>query len=144
MLGGETLVMGVALQGHEYRGGCRGGASVVAGAEVVLTGCTAPWNTCALWDVPKLALTGFLLVSEGLHPEESDDDNGGATGTSHLAAGLDDVATIAVLQRILSPYSAQAKLVALPGMVSWEEDFGNNPRRRGGNGTGGRWRASLL
>jgi hypothetical protein len=50
--------------------------------EVELTGRTAPWNTCALWDVPKLALTGFHLVSKGLHPDvdEPSDGDGGATG----------------------------------------------------------------
>ena len=37
---------------------------------VALTGRTVPWNTCCLWNVPKLALTGFLLVAEGLHPAE--------------------------------------------------------------------------
>jgi hypothetical protein len=130
-VGGETLVVGAALRGHDYRGGgCGGGAAAVVGAEVELTGCTAPWNTCALWVVPKLALMGFLLVSEGLHPEESNDDGGGGTGTLHSAAGVEEVLTIAVMQRILSPRRARAKLVALPRMVSWEEDFGNDAGRK--------------
>ena len=115
--GCETLVVGAALRGHDYRGGCGGGHDE-AGVEVALTGRTTPWNTCALWDVPKLSLTGFLLVSEGLHPPEG-------------AAGVEEVATIAVLQRILSPRRARAKLVALSGnMVSWEEDFDNDAGRR--------------
>jgi hypothetical protein len=61
--GAETLVAGAALRWHDYRAGGRGGGAV----EVELTERTAPWNTCALWDVPKLALTGFHLVLEGLH-----------------------------------------------------------------------------
>jgi hypothetical protein len=32
----------------------------------VLTGATSPWNTLALWSVPKLAVTGFLGVADGL------------------------------------------------------------------------------
>ena len=118
--GCDTLVVGAVLRGHDYRGGCRG-----EGAEgdddraiVQLTGRTVPWNTCALWDVPKLALTGFLLVSEGLHPSGGD-------------AGVEEVATIAVIQRILSRDRARAKLVMLSGdMVSWEEDFDDDPGRR--------------
>jgi hypothetical protein len=124
--GAETLVVGAVLRGHDYRAGGRGGGAV----EVGLTGRTAPWNTCALWDVPKLALTGFHLVSEGLHPDdESNSGDGGGDGG--WCAGIEEVATIAVLQRVLSPRRARAKLVALPGTVSWAtEDFGDDANRR--------------
>jgi hypothetical protein len=94
--------------------------------EVELTGRTAPWNTCALWDVPKLALTGFHLVSEGLHPDVDEPSDGDGGGDGGWCTGVEEVATIAVLQRVLSPRRARAKLVALPGMVSWAtEDFGD-------------------
>eukprot|EP00581_Thalassiosira_minuscula_P008596 CAMPEP_0183706554 /NCGR_PEP_ID=MMETSP0737-20130205/3330_1 /TAXON_ID=385413 /ORGANISM="Thalassiosira miniscula, Strain CCMP1093" /LENGTH=289 /DNA_ID=CAMNT_0025933969 /DNA_START=166 /DNA_END=1035 /DNA_ORIENTATION=- len=111
----RTLVVGTALQGHEYK-------STIGEAEkeVELTGRTTPWNTCSLWNVPKLALTGFLLISEGLHPEED-----GTEG----ASGVEEVCTIATLQRILQPENAQAKLVSIPG-TSWGQDFGNDEKRR--------------
>ena len=99
--------------------------------EVELTGRTAPWNTCALWDVPKLALTGFHLVSEGLHPDDDGSSDGDGGGDGGWCAGVEEVATIAVLQRVLSPRRARAKLVALPGMVSWAtEDFGDDANQR--------------
>ncbi len=30
----------------------------------ILNGVTSPWNTLAIWSVPKLAPTGFLAVAE--------------------------------------------------------------------------------
>lgn len=110
----RTLVVGTALQGHEYK------AADGQEVEVELTGRTTPWNTCSLWNLPKLALTGFMLVSEGLHPEED-----GGEG----AAGVEEACTIATLQRILSPGNAQAKLISVPGMA-WEQDFGDDAKRK--------------
>jgi len=111
----KTLVVGTVLQGHEYTSAGRGEE-----VEVELTGRTTPWNTNAIWNVPKLALTGFLLVSEGLHQGED-----GREGSS----GVEEVCTIATLQRILQPHNAQAKLVSIPG-ATWEQDFENDEKRR--------------
>ncbi|RUP51448.1 hypothetical protein BC936DRAFT_148125 [Jimgerdemannia flammicorona] len=58
MMDEDTLVVGKAFDSHAF----------VLGMNK-LTGLTTPWNTCALWDVKKIALTGFLLVADGLDPE---------------------------------------------------------------------------
>ena len=113
--GETTLVVGTRLQGHDHRSGT-GGECV----EVELSGRTTPWNTCALWNLPKLALTGFQLVSEGLHT--------GPDGGS-VEAGVEEAVTIACLQRILGPERAVAKLVSIEG-TSWEKDFGDDDGRR--------------
>ena len=113
-----TLVVGAALQGHQHHNTTddNGGA----GSEVELTGRTTPWNTLALWNLPKLALTGFLLVSEGLHT----DLNG-----NEVEAGVEEVCTIATLQKILPSNTAQAKLLSTPG-VQWGQDFGDDEGRK--------------
>lgn len=113
--GETTLVVGTRLQGHDHRSGT--GEECV---EVELSGRTTPWNTCALWNLPKLALTGFQLVSEGLHT--------GPDGGS-VEAGVEEAVTIACLQRILGPERAVAKLVSIEG-TSWEKDFGDDDGRR--------------
>jgi len=51
----NTLVVGPELQGHDFEPG-----------ERALNGRTVPWNTLALWNVRKLALTGFLSIADGL------------------------------------------------------------------------------
>jgi len=113
----STLVVGTVLSGHEYKQPIN-----EEEIEVELTGRTTPWNTCALWNVPKLALTGFLLVSEGLHP---DDDEEGIS-----SAGVEEVVAIATLQNILQPSNAQAKLVSILG-TSWGiQDFNNDEKRK--------------
>lgn len=61
----NEILSGAVLPGHDYNQ-----AEMGREIEVELTGRTTPWNTLALWNLPKLALTGFLLVSEGLHPED--------------------------------------------------------------------------
>lgn len=53
----KTLVVGAVLPGHQYDNS-RG--------EVPLSGVTSPWNTVAMWNLSKLALTGFPLVAEGI------------------------------------------------------------------------------
>jgi len=116
----RTLVVGTVLTGHEYKNSKENDAAADGGVEVELTGRTTPWNTCALWNVPKLALTGFLLVSEGLHPEED-----GREG----AGGVEEVCTIATLQQILQPQNAEAKLISIPG-TSWGQDFSDDEKRR--------------
>jgi hypothetical protein len=108
-----TLVVGAVLQGHQY-------CDTSDGTEVELTGRTTPWNTLALWNLPKLALTGFLLVSEGLHLDEDGKEGAG---------GVEEVCTIAMLQRILPSNSALAKLVLIAG-VQWGQDFGDDKGRK--------------
>jgi hypothetical protein len=106
----EDLVVGAALEGHQFKAG-----------QQPLNGCTSPWNTCALWSVPKLSLTGFLAVSDGL-PE----DRG--------VAGIEEVAAIAVAQSLRAPPSLlsrasgsggmRAKLVGLKNVawnVAWDD-----------------------
>lgn len=127
----KTLVIGTVLPGHDYRCSRQDVAQIdvegVVEEEVMveLTGRTTPWNTCSLWNVPKLSLTGFLLVSEGLYPE----DDGSELGSS---AGVEEVCTIATLQRILGPCNAQAKLICIPGeeSTSWETYFEKDTKRQ--------------
>ncbi|KAL7435387.1 hypothetical protein ACHAXM_004638, partial [Skeletonema potamos] len=113
-----TLVVGAVLQGHQHHNTADddGGEE----NEVELTGRTTPWNTLALWNLPKLALTGFLLVSEGLHPDED--------GKEGLA-GVEEVCTIATLQKILPSNTAHAKLLSIPGL-QWGQDFGDDKGRK--------------
>ena len=114
-----TLVVGAVLQGHQHHNTADdndgGGEN-----EVELTGRTTPWNTLALWNLPKLALTGFLLVSEGIHPDENGNEG---------AAGVEEVCTIATLQKILPSNTAQAKLRSISG-VQWGQDFGDDEGRK--------------
>eukprot|EP01082_Thalassiosira_pseudonana_P013159 g12661.t1 g12661 contig6:2375981-2377059(+) len=116
----KTLVVGAVLQGHQYHAPTESNTDEL---QVELTGRTTPWNTLALWNLPVLALTGFLLVSEGLHPEED-----GGEGSS----GVEEVVTIATLQKILSPNTAQAKLMSIqsPDAVVWGQNFGDDVGRR--------------
>lgn len=71
---------------------------------------TSPWNTLCVWDLDKLALTGFLAVS----------DQG-------KSAGIEECAAIALLQKLFP--NAIAKLVRLPD-ISWEESFEGDPERQ--------------
>lgn len=135
----ETLVVGAVLHGHDYAGaGTHSSSSSSSSSpnlsdavEVALTGRTTPWNTCAVWDVHKLALTGFLLVSEGLHYINEEEEEDG-TFNGKVEGGVEEVVTIALLQSILGPKKACAKLVQLPrNMVAWEvDDFSNDDKRR--------------
>ena len=112
----DTLVVGAALPGHEFHQ-----ASNQAIVEVDLGGCTTPWNTLALWNVSKLALTGFPMVGEGVH--RSEDNN-----KECIAGGVEEVSAIALLQKIL-PTSAGAKLTKVPGII-WENEFADEERRK--------------
>ncbi|KAI9011713.1 hypothetical protein DFJ74DRAFT_610308 [Hyaloraphidium curvatum] len=98
-----ALVAGKRLQGHDFRG-TEPGVPV----RVELTGTTVPWNTLAMWDLDKLALTGFLLASEGLAP--------GTRG------GVEEAAVVALHQRLWPDRSA-ARLVDIPGDESWRTDW---------------------
>nr|VFJ92732.1 MAG: hypothetical protein BECKH772A_GA0070896_1004713 [Candidatus Kentron sp. H]VFJ93252.1 MAG: hypothetical protein BECKH772B_GA0070898_100414 [Candidatus Kentron sp. H]VFK00457.1 MAG: hypothetical protein BECKH772C_GA0070978_1004613 [Candidatus Kentron sp. H] len=60
-----------------------------------LTGLTSPWNTLALWDLRKLARTGFLTVSSGL--------------LDGIPGGVEEVVTISLLQH-MDPDHCMAKI----------------------------------
>ncbi|KAL7479635.1 hypothetical protein ACHAW6_005400 [Cyclotella cf. meneghiniana] len=113
----DTLVVGAALQGHHHHTPTPPSNEM----EVELTGRTCPWNTFALWNLPKLSLTGFLQVSEGLHDT-----------TGEASAGIEEACTIATLQRILQQDTVKAKLVKIhpPAEVEWGQDFKNDEARR--------------
>lgn len=102
----EILVAGAALPGHDYQ----------PNNILELNGTTTPWNTLAVWNIRKLAMTGFALVSEG-----------------HLSIepsyGVEEVVAIALLQKLLGTENAQAKLLKL-NSVNWTQDFDDPERRR--------------
>ncbi|TFJ88214.1 hypothetical protein NSK_000565 [Nannochloropsis salina CCMP1776] len=127
----EDLVVGAALEGHHFRPGRQ-----------PLTGATAPWNTCALWSVSKLSLTGFLAVSEGLASDKG-------------MGGVEEVAVICLAQQCLQPRPSvslssifrwnskpaesvhskrnaagmRAKLLHLQGQISWKVDWSDPARQ---------------
>jgi hypothetical protein len=110
----DTLVVGAALPGHDYRGTETNNA-----IEVDLNGRTCPWNTIAMWNLNKLALLGFPLVADGLH--RLDD------GTP-IAAGIEEVATVLMHQK-LNPTGSKAKLVKVNG-VEWRQNFEDEERMK--------------
>ena len=55
----DTLVVGAALRGHDHKH-----SSGSAEIEVELNGVTTPWNTLAVWNLKKLAITGFAMIAE--------------------------------------------------------------------------------
>lgn len=90
----DTLVVGASLAGHDMK--------ALPGEKIVVkhaSGLQIPWNTCALWSVPHLVHTGFVLAADSLH----DPDN----------AGMEEMGTIAA-QQILWPGKALAKLIIPP------------------------------
>ena len=103
----DTLVVGGALPGHDFQK--KDGA-------LPLNGRTTPWNTISVWNLQKLALTGFLLVSEGHLTEEH-------------SFGVEEVAAISCLQRLLGASLAKAKLINLPN-VEWNVGNFEDPDRR--------------
>ena len=54
----NCLVIGPALPGHDY-------LESTVGIPLSLQGRNCPWNTCALWRVSLLGLTGFPLIGNG-------------------------------------------------------------------------------
>lgn len=104
----DTLVVGARLPGHAFRGPC--------GA---LSGTTSPWNTLAVWDLKKLALTGFQLVSDGLLTDDKEEPS----------FGVEEVVAIALLQKVMGKENAKAKLVSLKN-VDWRVDSFEDPERR--------------
>jgi len=117
----DTLVAGALLGGHEYHNNHHDSPEKSKDNVVVeLTGRTSPWNTLALWNLNKLALTGFQLVSDGLL-------------TDDLLApsfGIEEVMAIATLQTLLGGHEkAKAKLIQLPD-VEWSQEFEDEERRK--------------
>jgi hypothetical protein len=91
----DTLVVGAAMNGHVYHH--KSGENTNTSENVVvLTGRTCPWNTLAIWNVPKLCQTGFIMVSD--------------LGS---AAGVEECAVVALQQKIFSVADRKAKLVQL-------------------------------
>lgn len=68
-----------------------------------LESANSPWNTLALWQLPKLGKTGFLTVSSGL--------------IDTVPGGMEEVATISLLQSI-DLENHLAKIVTVPG-IHW-------------------------
>jgi hypothetical protein len=99
-----TLVAGLCFSpGHEFSVG-----------EHPLSGLTAPWNTCALWNAQNLARTGFLAISDGL--------------VANVAGGIEEVAVIALQQRLL-PTTSRAYLINIKGSkITWMQDW-TDPNR---------------
>lgn len=110
----DTLVVGAALPGHDYKGD---GSN--DGVEVDLNGRTCPWNTSAMWNLNKLALLGFPLVGDGLHQLEDG---------SNVEGGIEEFATILLYQSV-NPHENKAKLVKVTG-VEWKQDFLDEERKR--------------
>ncbi|KAF8610494.1 hypothetical protein BDV93DRAFT_540261 [Ceratobasidium sp. AG-I] len=109
----DVLVAGKAFDAHTFHSPKPGCPS----SPVYLTGLNCPWNTFAIWDVPKLAKTGFLLTSE--------------THTPPNSSAIEEAPTIALHQRLF-PSRARALLVRFrPTAQTEEEDAGND---RGGWG----------
>lgn len=87
----STLVVGASLESHEFM------AKPNAMIEVArANGLQIPWNTYALWSVPHLIHTGFVLTADSAR----DPDN----------AGMEEMGTIAA-QQLLWPGNAHAKLI---------------------------------
>lgn len=55
-IGRNTLVVGPAMDGHQF----------TEGANIQLTGRSTPWNTFAIWNLELLSITGFPLIAEGI------------------------------------------------------------------------------
>ena len=105
------LVAGAALPGHLHQ---LGPSSTTSSSTVVpLTGRTCPWNTLAVWNLSKLKLTGFLMVSDTVGP----------------CSGVEECVAVAVAQKLGGAETSRAKLVRLPD-VSWEETFEDEERRK--------------
>jgi hypothetical protein len=73
----NTLVVGPAFQGHEFKQGIQ-----------PMSGRVCPWNTLAFWDVKKLGLTGFPLIGNGFAEE--------------VAGGVEEVTAVRFVDSIAS------------------------------------------
>jgi len=102
----SDLVVGAALPGHDFQ-------SDPASQPIELSGLTSPWNTLALWNLEQLTKVGFALMGDALRLEV---DGIGS------AAGIEEVATIAMFQQLYASTSSPttAKLVRVPS-IAWHE-----------------------
>ncbi|KAL3671789.1 hypothetical protein V7S43_003698 [Phytophthora oleae] len=110
----HDLVVGAALPGHDFQLNS-------ASQPVELTGLTSPWNTLALWNLEQLTKVGFALMGDALRLEV---DGLGS------AAGIEEVATIAMYQQLYSNGTSPttAKLVRVPS-IAWQLDRLQDPKR---------------
>mmetsp|Transcript_22387 Transcript_22387/g.37443 ORF Transcript_22387/g.37443 Transcript_22387/m.37443 type:complete len:362 (-) Transcript_22387:112-1197(-) len=153
----NTIVVGPAMDGHDFQpninaaGADRSGtgsadiplsslpvAQVPPGTSSVeiqtLRGRTCPWNTFAIWRVKELGFTGFALIGDGL-------------GSDRTIAGVEELSTITLLQRINPKYQAVlVKLVTSTAegkdssnrtgaerkeeSISWDTKFSDDPERQ--------------
>ena len=86
----DTLVAGARFSDHEFKEGNNVG-----------TGVTIPWNTFAVWNLRLLARVGFPLLGDA--PFDT------------AKAGVEEVCTISILQKLCGASSAKAKLVSIEG-----------------------------
>eukprot|EP00667_Euglena_gracilis_P018103 EG_transcript_19185 len=93
----DTLVVGAKVPGQDFSVGRH-----------TLTGGNSPWNTFALWSVPKLLQIGFMSLSEGL--------------LKGVPGGVEEGPVIALLQ-VLHPEVSCCKLVELEPPPKWHTDW---------------------
>eukprot|EP00977_Amphora_coffeiformis_P030387 scaffold46640_cov160-Amphora_coffeaeformis.AAC.1 len=102
----HVAVVGARLTGHDHS------ATSTRPQTVALNGRTTPWNTLAVWNLPKLALTGFQLISDGLASDLTPPPVDGTPPLINMG-GVEETVTIALLQKLLGPTHAVAKLLAV-------------------------------
>lgn len=102
----DTLVVGAALEGHFLHSSRR---AIRAGGREV------PWNTFALWNLSLISRLGFPLIGDALFNPK--------------AAGVEEVATISVYQKMYGAEHAKAKLISVPG-IRWNVSHFNVERMK--------------
>lgn len=106
----NVVVAGAALNGHQYHADISA-TDVPPNRQVVpLTGRTTPWNTLCVWNLDKLSLTGFSMISD--------------LGKS---AGVEECVAIALLQKLFP--ESEARLVKVDG-IEWEATFQDEERQK--------------
>mmetsp|Transcript_17919 Transcript_17919/g.41322 ORF Transcript_17919/g.41322 Transcript_17919/m.41322 type:complete len:277 (-) Transcript_17919:245-1075(-) len=106
----NILVAGAAMNGHQYHADVSDIDGKPKRQVVPLTGRTTPWNTLSVWNLDKLSLTGFSMISD--------------LGQS---AGVEECVAIALLQKLFP--ESEARLVKVDG-IAWEETFQDMERKK--------------
>ena len=106
----DVVVAGAALNGHQYLADQLQNDGPPSRKKVPLTGRTTPWNTLCVWNLEKLSMTGFSLISD--------------LGKS---AGVEECAAIAMLQKLFP--KSEARLVKIDG-IEWEDKFQDEERQK--------------
>mmetsp|Transcript_13288 Transcript_13288/g.26684 ORF Transcript_13288/g.26684 Transcript_13288/m.26684 type:complete len:277 (+) Transcript_13288:127-957(+) len=106
----NVIVAGAAMNGHQYQSDSSSNDGSSKRKVVPLTGRTTPWNTLCVWDLDKLSMTGFSMISD--------------LGKS---GGVEECVAIALLQRIFP--ESEARLVKVDGF-EWEDAFQDEERRK--------------